>query len=576
MSSCGGRGGELDRRLSTAEQIMDAQPDSAYAILSDSVTTSFLSDASERQKALYGLLFTQAQYKNYIVLTEDSLISVAAEYFNNTNDSQRAMLSLYYKGRFLKDHNEWPDAIISLMKAHSFSIRNNDIFWQARIDDAISSLFSRTHFYNEGIKYSIEATELYKKLGKEDFYLFSMGDLALHYFNSDQLEKCKSVLDSIGGKINEFNYLSPFYASKAISLYSRMGKYKKAEQFGDTLIKYFDDLGSPATEYADIANVKIELDKFDEAQDLLKFSHSILKTPQDSIYYYTAQKNLHLKLNAFEKAYKYGDSILNIKSRIESNLFSQSAIAAQRNYYSEEAQISIAEAKKNKILIIAISLVTILLTVIGYLIYRNRIKTKNSEISRRMTEIMLLNQDLQTSYNEKAILDKNMQQLSSEVSKQRDELNNLSENLSIKESANKQLNEMIETLLQKQFTHLNTVINEYTEQKETEGSYMAFYKNIEYEIEKFKQPKSLKEIERIVDECKSGIITKIREQLPHLSEKNITLIVLSLAGLNARAIGLFTGMQANSTYKRRKQLSQLILQSDAKDKELFANELLNY
>ena len=48
-----------------------------------------------------------------------------------------------------------------------------------------------------------------------------------------------------------------------------------------------------------------------------------------------------------------------------------------------------------------------------------------------------------------------------------------------------------------------------------------------------------------------------------MREKDITLISLTLAGLNARAIGLFLGIHPNYTYRRKKQLIKIIADSSA-------------
>ena len=77
----------------------------------------------------------------------------------------------------------------------------------------------------------------------------------------------------------------------------------------------------------------------------------------------------------------------------------------------------------------------------------------------------------------------------------------------------------------------------------------------------------------MVDECKDGIIGKLRVQIPGMKDRDVTLVTLTLAGLNARAIGLFLGIQGNSTYKLKKQIINQISRSDAKDKEWFLCEL---
>ena len=82
--------------LTRAEALMDEDPDSAWAVLN---TLSPDEMGQNRTRALYALLYTQAQDKTYRDETNDSLISIAVDYYRHTDDARRKFLSYYYKGR---------------------------------------------------------------------------------------------------------------------------------------------------------------------------------------------------------------------------------------------------------------------------------------------------------------------------------------------------------------------------------------------------------------------------------------------------------------------------------------------
>ena len=82
--------------LHRAEALMNEHPDSALTLL-QSVSPDEM--GQNRTRALYALLYTQAQDKNYIDETNDSLISVAVDYYRNTDDVRHQFLSYYYQGR---------------------------------------------------------------------------------------------------------------------------------------------------------------------------------------------------------------------------------------------------------------------------------------------------------------------------------------------------------------------------------------------------------------------------------------------------------------------------------------------
>ena len=65
----------------------------ALSILQDSIDTTTLT--TERGRAIYAVLLSQALDKNYIDLSSDSIIAPAVEYFADGNDPHFAMLSYY-------------------------------------------------------------------------------------------------------------------------------------------------------------------------------------------------------------------------------------------------------------------------------------------------------------------------------------------------------------------------------------------------------------------------------------------------------------------------------------------------
>lgn len=86
--------------LSCADSLMEARPDSALFIL-ESISSPQKLPRTDR--ALYALLLTQAKYKNYIPLENDSLIKTAVEYYGDRKKSMRAAKAHYYLGATYRD-----------------------------------------------------------------------------------------------------------------------------------------------------------------------------------------------------------------------------------------------------------------------------------------------------------------------------------------------------------------------------------------------------------------------------------------------------------------------------------------
>ncbi|MBQ5750535.1 MAG: tetratricopeptide repeat protein, partial [Bacteroidaceae bacterium] len=76
-----------------AEALIDSLPEASLALL-DSVNSRRLVGAD---KARYALLHTQAQDKNYIDVTNDSLISIAVDYYDDADNLRYRGMAHYYK-----------------------------------------------------------------------------------------------------------------------------------------------------------------------------------------------------------------------------------------------------------------------------------------------------------------------------------------------------------------------------------------------------------------------------------------------------------------------------------------------
>ena len=71
--------------LHRAEALMNEDPDSAWSVL-NAISPDEM--GQNRNRALYALLYTQAQDKTYRDETNDSLISVAVDYYRHTDDAR--------------------------------------------------------------------------------------------------------------------------------------------------------------------------------------------------------------------------------------------------------------------------------------------------------------------------------------------------------------------------------------------------------------------------------------------------------------------------------------------------------
>ena len=141
------------------EKIIEEQPDSALSILNK---VENINQLSEKDHATYCLLLTQAQDLNYITHTSDSLIKIAATYFEKSNDKHKASLSYYYMGRVNTDLHDALKAQEFYLKALEIGEKTKDYHLLAKICNNLGTLYNYQDIYDLALPMQKKGIVLYK------------------------------------------------------------------------------------------------------------------------------------------------------------------------------------------------------------------------------------------------------------------------------------------------------------------------------------------------------------------------------------------------------------------------------
>ena len=109
--------------LTTAETLMADCPDSALSILID-IDSSVL--RTRPMQAKHALLLSMALDKNYIDIADDSIISIAYNYYQNHPTKREKMLYFYYSGVVKQNAGNTIRAAIDFNQALSLAKELND------------------------------------------------------------------------------------------------------------------------------------------------------------------------------------------------------------------------------------------------------------------------------------------------------------------------------------------------------------------------------------------------------------------------------------------------------------------
>lgn len=358
---------KIDYTLKQAELIMTEMPDSALNLL-QSIDKSSLN--SDRQKALYALLLSQALDKNYIDITDDSIISIAVNYFEYNDEPHYAMLAHYYNANIAYNAGKLSESIIECMKAENIAKSLNDNFYLGMIYRLFATIHNNTFNNIEELCYSELSYNYFSKTNKVEHIKYAYLDLAASYNNTKQFDKSITILENI---INNPDYKNDtVFICEALSKYAHvqwlLKNYDKTLNTIQTIqSKYKYPLN--AMDYAQLAHIYAIKGSIDTAKWFINRGKPLIKNTTDKSIFETALFRINLTEDNYKSAINCKIRDHKIQDIIMDSVRKQSINKIQRDYFNQNAKLAETKAKYNTQLAITITIIAILIIIIGLLYY---------------------------------------------------------------------------------------------------------------------------------------------------------------------------------------------------------------
>lgn len=209
--------GQQTPALHRAETLMPHHPDSALAVLRQIDNVHHL---SPKDKAYYYLLLTEAQNKNYIPHTSDSLIAIATDYYEKTKDVSRKAKAWYYKGRINQDLGHPLKAQEYYLNALRDEKKITDYALLGRVNSSIGMLYTDQTVYEKALPFLKKAVENFSMLKDSMGQVFALRDLGRTFLmlgNKDSAIISNQAAISLMGKENiptVYTELADLYVSE--------------------------------------------------------------------------------------------------------------------------------------------------------------------------------------------------------------------------------------------------------------------------------------------------------------------------------------------------------------------------
>lgn len=383
--SCSCQPSGIDATLTEAERLMDVRPDSALALV-ESVDPSAIHSRSTR--ALHALLLTQAQFKNYIDVPNDSLISIAVDYYDSSRDSYRKMLSLYYFGRVRLQSKDYSKSLYSLIKAKDLAESLDDDFWVAMCAQRIADIYHNTYNYSEEIKNTRIECERFRKAGMADHLNYAMLDLARSYYNIEEYDSCmilcRQLQDSALRHSDDYLRLD---VSRVLGLCNFVqDNYKEAGTIYGEICRT-DDANVSDSAYLGLSCLR--MGNIDEAKRILGLLSNV-----DSGVGVWLRYSYYASVDSTEKALTSLKILDSDSERIMKELVNHNLSGVLMDYHDYERRIMDAELENHKLIIVLILMFVIsvgIASAVSFSRYRRKqqwLIERNLLIAQNLRDIM--------------------------------------------------------------------------------------------------------------------------------------------------------------------------------------------
>ncbi len=518
--SCRRLPSQADNHLIGIDSIIENRPDSALTMLRAIDTTRLNLPESH---ALYALLLTQAEDKNFIDSNSDTLISRATSFYSTHPglSPTRRLRAHFYHARILSNAKNYAPSLIHLKEAEEIALKINSHHYLGLIYRNLADIYGEIRIAKEQVRYAQLSLDHFRQSGNERFTTYAYLDLARAYLSANQPETAINTLSGItiitSGQQQpdssliaychlikaHANFLQGYYAEAA-------SNYRQAILMDSASLHQIDYRGYIValikTGHRDSAlNVAAEISQLFGATFI---TPSQLASAKDD--YKTAFHNL-------QKEYHELDSIS--WAMMQQNVSDTSNILAQQKIENHKKDIA-SQKKLTYLILLFTSCVILLIAALCY-VYYLRLSQKR--------QITLL------------------------------EISDLKNNLFKSSNQNDKFRQQIQQLFISRFRTIDELCTLYYERTDNRLKSTALSKKVISEIESIKNDSEYQtQLEAEINYYNSNLIEDFKRNYPESTPTEIKLFIFSVAGFSNKALCIFLDTKIENLYNLKSRLRKRI------------------
>ncbi len=540
----------FDAQVERAEALMDSAPDSALAI------AEALNPGNRAEQARAALLLTKARYKAYVPLTDDSLISIAADYYSGRNDSLETQ-ALFLLGETYFTLQQYDKALISAIKGEKTAEACGNIYFKALSIRLQADIYHMCYDFDTEVEVRKKGIEAFKQCSKTEHVVW--GKLAYCIALTQEGEYAKSMkeLDCLQDVVDKNNlfFQSEYYRLKGINHYA-------IDSFPNVIIDFenFSNTGIEKTSHdlSLLSRAYVHIGNKQNAKLALDSSFALAESRADSSSAYLSLSMLQEANNNFKEAlatYQTKDSILGSEMDYLLTHPFQSLVAQHFQHENEKFALNIRSQRQTIIFWVVTSVLLLILLVCIYTLLKRTLSLKHNEILLLEKESESLKDEISKFKSSLKTANTDLEQANLIIEQNKLELH--------RANTERRQAESVQHLLAMDRLSINNNICYGLYKFPAHAIDAAKARSIFTKtISSFTSDDMIDNLAKLVDAQNNNIYSKICESCPKLSTKQRLIFLLCALKFTPEAAAILTNTDSvNGFYSVKSRLKKILLEA---------------
>ena len=572
--------------LHRAEMLMNEHPDSALAVLN---TLSPDAMGKNRTRAHYALLYTQAQDKNYIDETNDSLISIAVDYYRHTDDVRHKFLSYYYKGRVLANAENYLDATTCYMEAEQLADAVGDDYLVGLLYAELGRIYRLYYDYPKSLEAHQKAAECYERAGKirhRNYMWLNLSDVCRNMEQYEDSERfLRMALESAQQESSKS--LVKLCLGSLVMQYVEQNRMSVAKELFNELEPLIDEDYGSAYFMEQIAKIRLSEKDYLRAKQSIEKGWKRAENRIDSVglYFSTAEllKSLGEEKAAYDELMK-GVALQNDEAH---QALRQPILTAQLEYLSEKLEFEVYRVQMEKRLrVLYVLLASFVLAIVVYVLCR-KLKVEKEKARRTIDELNheMLKRDKESRHKIASLLDEmedkdktssaSIHNLRGELRKQEEDYRQyIKEAEELQHRMEAELSRktvFVAELFKNWFASMSKMLLVLVQNagKEDAKNKKLLKEVMLWQEKYYEGNKAYREVEKLVNRYNDDAMTYFRQEIVWSEEVDYRRVCYFFAGFSIRLIAVLMKESEDAVYQKRHRLRKNLEASDLPHKDLF-------